>query len=75
MRDYKFIKTWRNKSYWEIQSLTIRNKSIHNQQTIAEAFDTYFLSVVDIMKNKNKFYTIDVDNRINNVSSKISKHR
>jgi hypothetical protein len=59
-----------------IQSLTIGNKSINNQQSVAEAFNTYFLSVVDnIMNNKNQVYTIDEDNSINNDRSKQSNHR
>ena len=68
--------TWRKTSYRKIQPLTIGNKSINNQQSIAEAFNTYFLSVVDnIMNNKNQVYAIDEDNSINNDSSKLSNHR
>jgi hypothetical protein len=67
--------TWRKTSYGEIKSLTIGNKSINNQQSIAEAFNTYFLSVVDnIMNNKNLVYTIDEENNINNDSFKLLNH-
>jgi len=68
--------TRRKTSYGEIQSLTIGNNSLNNQQSIAEAFNTYFLNVFDnIMNNKNQVYTIDEDNSIKNDSSKLSNHR
>jgi hypothetical protein len=67
--------TQRTTSYREIQSLTIGNNSITNQQSIAEAFNTCFLNVVDnIMNNKSQVYTMDEDNSINNDSSKFSNH-
>jgi hypothetical protein len=73
--DFINSETQRKTSYGEIQSLTTGNKSINNQQRIAEAFSTYFLSVVDsIMNNKNKVFTINEVNSINNDSSKLSIH-
>ena len=64
--------TLRKTSYGEMQSLKIGNKSINNQQSIAEALNACFLSIVgNILNNKYQVYTIYVDNSIN---SDISLH-
>jgi hypothetical protein len=48
------------------------NKSMNSQQSITEAFNTYFLSVADnIINNKNQDYSLDEDN---NISKDISVH-
>jgi hypothetical protein len=73
-------KTWevinreitRKTNYGNIQAVKIGNNNIHNKQHIAEAFNTYYLSIVeDLIKNKIQPHS-DKNNVQNNYTNKDS---
>jgi hypothetical protein len=64
------VETWKKINNGEIHSLKIEDKSITNQQSIAETFNTHFLTRADnINNNKNQDYTKNKYNTINNDNS------
>jgi hypothetical protein len=64
------LETWRKINNGEIHPLKIEDENITNQQSIAEAFNTHFLSIPDNIKNnKNQDYTKNKYNTINNDNS------
>ena len=73
-------KTWelinkeitRKTNYGNIQAVKIGNNNIHDKQHIAEAFNTYYLSIVeDLIKNKIQPH-VDKNNVHNNYTNKDS---
>ena len=63
------LETHRKTNNGEIQSLKIEDKYVTNQQSIAESFNTYFLSVVDNIKNNNtQNHSKNMQNTINSDS-------
>jgi hypothetical protein len=76
----KIKKTWeiinqeipRNTNYGNIHSVKIEDNTIYNKQHIAEAFNTYYLSIVDdIINNKIQSHS-DKNSKQNNYASKDS---
>jgi hypothetical protein len=64
------LETHRKTNNGEIQSLKIEDKYITNQRSIAEVFNTYFLSIADNIKNnKNQDHSKNKHNTINRDSS------
>jgi hypothetical protein len=64
------LETHRKTDNGEIQSLKVEDKNITNQRSIAEALNTYFISIADNIKNnKNQDHSKNKCNAINRDSS------